>query len=410
MVKMEILPVVLIFILGAENLRDVDASVSVHTPSQQSYLPLAPLGVTVYMRTSVRFNLTAANDAHIGLYTPDNGAVPQDMYEIVIGGWGNTKSVIRIRQQGSIKDSKNHTPLDSSRAKPFWVSWSSGVIKVGTGTEVGVSTFMQLADTTHHVTSIAVTTGWGSTGDWVFEEEHFSSSLLPSSTIQRLNTMLDSSYLEDTISSDYTSQTSPLTVNSTTEIQFPLPSEVSSSLLHTLTFVDTYKFLTVTSFSSSFGVPSLVSTANGITSLISSLEDISPTSSLPGVTSLVSTHMTLNETASILQTTMGVALPSMDTTSSGTPSNSSNLCRCRCRSSLSLSSEEFKDVVNAIVKELSIPKYNLSSSLRKRKTMSDGRPSSVGIGSGAIFLVMIPVAIVVLLDLHNLFSCLMTKR
>ncbi|XP_046555666.1 A-agglutinin anchorage subunit-like [Haliotis rubra] len=441
---MEILPVILVLMLPAEHMFHADASVTVHTPDQQSYLPLGPLGVTVQERTSIRFNLTASNDAHVALYTPINGTVPMDIYEIVIGGWSNTKSVVRTRQQGRAKVSETHSALASSTAKPFWMSWSLGVIKVGSGTQVGVSTFMQYADSRYNVTAIAVMTAWGSTGDWVFEEGIISSSLLPSSTNLMMGTSLDTSYLEDTMSSDYTIYTSPMTIFSTTEINFTSAPQASSTLIQIFTNTDTHStFLTVTSLSSSaFRVPSLVSTTNGITSTISStaMADIHSASSLHGVTSLGSTYMdeitslispievisplsSLHEVSTYmtditahLSVSVGVTRIPEETASSATTSStttfssSSNRCRCNCRMALSPTSGEFKELVNAMAKKLSVPKHNLSSSLRKRKSVTDERPSSVGIGSGAVFLVVLPFAIVVLSDAQTLLCFLMNQR
>ncbi|XP_067649029.1 uncharacterized protein [Haliotis asinina] len=392
------------------------ASVTVHTPNLQSYLPLGPLGVTVQERTSVRFSLTASNDAHIALYTPVNGNVPMDIYEIVIGGWSNTRSVVRTRQQGPPKVSESHVPLDPSSAKHFWISWSQGVIKVGSGPEVGISTFMELADTSYNVTAIAVMTAWGSTGDWLFEEESISSSLLPSSTILMMGTSLDTSYLEDTMSSDCIICTSSMTIYSSTETIFYSAFQISSTLIQTFTDTDTHStFLVVTSLSSSsFRVPSLVSTTSEITSTMSSTakEHINISSSLPEATFLGSTDMNINAHFSV---TIGATHTQLETTSSATTSsmttstNGSNLCRCHCRSPLNPTSGEFEEVVNAIAKTLSVPKHNLSSAIRKRKSIPDERPSSVGIGSGVVFLVVLPFALVVLSDVQTLLCFLINR-
>jgi len=53
------------------------------------------VGVTLTGRTSVSFQVRATSDAHVGL-TPERGVYTENnMYEIVLGGTGNTWTVIR---------------------------------------------------------------------------------------------------------------------------------------------------------------------------------------------------------------------------------------------------------------------------------------------------------------------------
>ncbi|XP_066284945.1 uncharacterized protein [Branchiostoma lanceolatum] len=113
------------------------------------------------------FEVQANNDAHVALSSQNQD---QDaMYEIVLGGWGNTQSVIRRGKQGH-NHAKASTPGINSPTehRAFWITWSSdGTIAVGKGDET--EPFMQWTDPDPLPIAYAgYSTGWGSTGRWKF--------------------------------------------------------------------------------------------------------------------------------------------------------------------------------------------------------------------------------------------------
>ncbi|XP_077978612.1 uncharacterized protein LOC144434040 isoform X2 [Glandiceps talaboti] len=115
--------------------------------------------------TQVDFKVKATNDAHIAL-----SAGPQDMpnlYEIVIGGWANTQSVIRRRKQGDHKAvASTHDILSPNEFRGFWITYNNGVIKVG---KQGLEAFMEWTDPNPlPVNNMGYSTGWGSTGEFRF--------------------------------------------------------------------------------------------------------------------------------------------------------------------------------------------------------------------------------------------------
>lgn len=90
--------------------------ITVLTPSvyDYQYLPEVP----VSRKTHVAFRVHAAADAHIAL-SHVYGDTDRRTYEIVLGGWNNTKSAIRyggkghveVEQVGQWKKCRTYTPL-----------------------------------------------------------------------------------------------------------------------------------------------------------------------------------------------------------------------------------------------------------------------------------------------------------
>ncbi|XP_019633508.1 PREDICTED: uncharacterized protein LOC109476932 [Branchiostoma belcheri] len=117
--------------------------------------------------TRFTFEVSVNNDAHIGL-SPVNNDVA-DMYEIVIGGWTNTRSAIRRIPQGPDLTNVPTPAINSpTEFRTFWINWASdGTISVRKG---GVAEpFMSWRDPNPlRVSYAGYSTGWGSTGRWKF--------------------------------------------------------------------------------------------------------------------------------------------------------------------------------------------------------------------------------------------------
>lgn len=82
-----------------------------------AYTPLSKYGYRLGGQTAITFEVKACNDAHIGLMpsTRDAGAI----YEIVIGGWSNRKSVIRRSKQGRVQTQAGGKYLSCKEYKVF---------------------------------------------------------------------------------------------------------------------------------------------------------------------------------------------------------------------------------------------------------------------------------------------------
>ncbi|XP_067628390.1 uncharacterized protein [Eurosta solidaginis] len=116
----------------------------------------------------VNFRVRAAHDAHLALAPAPVEAEP--LYEIFIGGWENTKSVIRRnRQKPDVVEVNTPGILAAGEYRGFWVRWYDNVITVGREGEAAA--FMSYnAPDLFPVNFVGVCTGWGASGSWVFED------------------------------------------------------------------------------------------------------------------------------------------------------------------------------------------------------------------------------------------------
>ena len=112
--------------------------------------------------------------------------------EIVIGGWTNTKSVIRATHQPETAVVELEGPqVDINECKTFWVTWAdNGDIKVGTGTVVGQNEIMA-GNIVQDINYVGFTTAYGGVGHWNFGKLLYKSlSNYIFSTIEMLFNML----------------------------------------------------------------------------------------------------------------------------------------------------------------------------------------------------------------------------
>ncbi|XP_071174075.1 uncharacterized protein [Mytilus edulis] len=140
----------------------------IKTPNLYKYIPLTDNGIAMGnpVRQSIRFKVKANNDAHVALMSSNNPNDP--LYEIVLGGWGNTQSAIRDRKQGASQLAVYRgRVLNSNEFRTFTIKWSNARIRVE---DESGKKLMEWTDTTNPYTirNIGICTGWGSTGIWSF--------------------------------------------------------------------------------------------------------------------------------------------------------------------------------------------------------------------------------------------------
>ncbi|CAG2202126.1 unnamed protein product [Mytilus edulis] len=121
------------------------------------------------MNGLINFKVQSCNDVHFALISGQTEYDP--LYEIVIGGWGNSKSVIRTSKQGSPVAQTYGSYLNCNELVEFWISWSNITITLGTG----VKTFNNTGFLTWSLQSGLLSildsgfyTAFGSTGEWIF--------------------------------------------------------------------------------------------------------------------------------------------------------------------------------------------------------------------------------------------------
>ena len=113
--------------------------------------------------------MRAPNDAHIGFMCI---GCSDEFYEIVIGGWGNTKSVIRRKtlhtSDGTAMVTKSTFGiLKRHEDQPFWAEAINGLVRLGKGHIIGQNVVMQWRDVEYIIpNSIGFMTGWGASGEW----------------------------------------------------------------------------------------------------------------------------------------------------------------------------------------------------------------------------------------------------
>ncbi|CAC5396720.1 unnamed protein product [Mytilus coruscus] len=284
------------------------------TPNRQKYIILSNLGITL-TNGFISFKVKAKNDVHFALIS---GSTEDDpLYEIVIGGWGNKKSVIRtFKQQSPPVDSKEKTFLDEGIFKAFWISWNDTTINVGNGLEAACETvFLEWTNPNGllQILNAGIYTYYESTGEWIFYKQ----DVITAITTQTEKTIALSSQMT-------TERTSQMTTDRTC---------TSSQMTTDRTSQPTI-------------IPSC----------------LCPCSKMGKWSNLQSQNLTKEELAVLLA-----------------------------------------DEIEAIKKELAVEKKSSSKYIRTITSSPDDRKSSKSMGFGAIVFMCVPLALIVMSDILNLY-------
>jgi len=92
------------------------------------------------------FSAKAGNDIHIAI--SETAETSDPMYEIVIGGWGNSQSAIRRVSQGEVLKSSKKAIKDVESEGTYWVSINAAknTISAGYGTVPGKDIIIEWKD------------------------------------------------------------------------------------------------------------------------------------------------------------------------------------------------------------------------------------------------------------------------
>lgn len=115
----------------------------------------------------VQFRVRATNDAHLALSSEPNETHP--MIEVFIGGWQNSKSVIRYNQsKPEVAEADTPNILSPQELRGFWIRVTDGIVTVGREGEAAA--FLSWHNPRpFHINYVGVCTGWGASGTWVID-------------------------------------------------------------------------------------------------------------------------------------------------------------------------------------------------------------------------------------------------
>lgn len=141
----------------------------IETLDDLTYTILSDHGFTLPTKKFFNFEVMACNDAHVALISGNTEYDP--LYEIVIGGWWNLRSAIRMYKQQIIpRVIISVTFLECNEYKELWVYWNNTTVVIGQESTMNINVFLTWSKQSglRQVENIGIHTGFGSEGKWIF--------------------------------------------------------------------------------------------------------------------------------------------------------------------------------------------------------------------------------------------------
>nr|XP_022289492.1 uncharacterized protein LOC111101332 isoform X1 [Crassostrea virginica]XP_022289493.1 uncharacterized protein LOC111101332 isoform X2 [Crassostrea virginica] len=164
------LPFCVVFATVAE-VNSVQRTTKISTTKEFKYQYLDEYGIPAQGSTTLTFKVKACNDAHLAIRTPEI-----DPMEIVIGGWENSRSCIRIISMGDCLSINVGGVLSCDEYRVFTLDWKGRegrqvTLSLGNGTSENSKTILSLPLKFRLFNvSIGISTGYGSSGKWLFQD------------------------------------------------------------------------------------------------------------------------------------------------------------------------------------------------------------------------------------------------
>lgn len=148
----------------------------ISTTTDYGLMYLDEYGISTSGSTYITFQVQACSDAHIAL----KYQTKEQPIEIVIGGWRNTRSCIRLTPQDNCSVTTMGAMLDCAEYRQFTLYWTESQIFVKKGNRMAEKSniFLNLPlNFTISDIKVGISTGYGFSGKWMLEGKSFASSI-----------------------------------------------------------------------------------------------------------------------------------------------------------------------------------------------------------------------------------------
>ncbi|OWF44191.1 C3 and PZP-like alpha-2-macroglobulin domain-containing protein 8 [Mizuhopecten yessoensis] len=431
--------------------KEMHIDITVLTPRQVGhestfqYKLLSDYGYSASGQSSLEFEVKACQDASVGLMTTNDENAPGKMYMITLGGYGNNRVLIYDSKYGNEKNYIISRVLDCDSFRHFKVEWGSGMTSVYSSPDSGL-TWNLLVDwqdpSPINVNFIGVSTAVYSDGEWIIKHDI---------TVLTPKQVGHESTFKYKLLSDYGYSASG---QSSLEFEVKACQDASVGLMTTndenapgkmyMITLGGYGNNRVLIYDSKYGneknyiISSVldcnsfrhfkVEWGSGMTSVYSSpdsgltwnllvdWQDPSPINvnfigvstavysdgewiikNGPAITPTTTIAMTTTQEET---TTTTEEITTTTTTPETTTTTTNAMCSCICvlvnTTSSGCAPDDVTCIVKAVKKELTIDKQTLSSTIRKKTSANDDRPSAQAIGMvGVVFLVVFALLVFV---------------